>query len=321
MAGMSQDLSRTAPDQLDWSSELSHRFFPLEISPRSLEASPTQVRLREFPHSKFAEISLGAHTASMSARGCSRLTHRYVKVIWLRQGGARLEQNGRAVDLAPNHWTVYDASRPYEVQMAEDAAFTVLLCESGPHDALMRLAQRSAGRLMPTEGGAAVMLATLQATCNEARNLMPVSCSVVIDFAVALLTRELQFGESGLAESRRRAQEVLLRAAEQYLRANLSRQQLSPDHIAAALHVSRRTLYHAFELVGETPQALIRRLRLEQCRDMLGHNASAGISITQLALEFGFSDPAYFTRCFRQRFGCTPSQYRADSLKTEIVAS
>ena len=34
------------------------------------------------------------------------------------------------------------------------------------------------------------------------------------------------------------------------------------------------------------------------------------MSITALAFDLGFNDSAYFSRCFRQRFGTTPSGYR-----------
>jgi AraC-like DNA-binding protein len=34
------------------------------------------------------------------------------------------------------------------------------------------------------------------------------------------------------------------------------------------------------------------------------------MSITDVAFELGFSESGYFTRCFRQRFGTTPSRWR-----------
>lgn len=54
----------------------------------------------------------------------------------------------------------------------------------------------------------------------------------------------------------------------------------------------------------------MQRLRLERCRELLGRTPA--LSITEIALDHGFSDPAYFARLFRRRFGITPSQCRAD---------
>jgi AraC-like DNA-binding protein len=250
----------------------------------------------------------------MSSEDCRHLGRRYVKVLWQQRGEAHLELGGRGIDLPAGSWIVYEASRSYELCMTGETSFTALLCDTGGHDGLVNLAQRAAGRSMRTEGAAAVALAALVSMRAEAERMAPQSQSGVADFVVSLLSQELQFADSGNGAARRRVQEALLREAQQYVRQHLDRHDLSPDQIAAAIHVSRRTLYHAFELAGETPQAMVQRLRLERCRDVLSHVRVQAPSITQLALEFGFADPAYFTRVFRQRFGRTPSQYRAEAL-------
>lgn len=291
-------------------SELRHSFFPLDISPDRSTPFSVDVRLAAFSHCKVAEVQASAHTASMSTHGCNRLAQRYIKVIWQQRGHAHLAQSGREQDLHAGQWTVYEASRPYEVQMMQGAAFTVLLCESGGQDGLLGLAQRAAGRSMCIEGGAAIALSTLRAVRDEAGRLPLQSRGIVVDFVTSLLSREMQLSDGDAAAARRRAQEAVLREAQEYLKRHIGQHDLSPDTIAGALRVSRRTLYHAFELAGETPQALIQRLRLERCRDVLAQAGEAQPSITQLALEFGFTDPAYFSRAFRQRFGCAPSQYR-----------
>lgn len=291
-------------------SALRHSFFPLDISTDHASPFNADVRLDEFSHCKFAEVQASAHTATMSRHGCNRLTQRYIKVIWQQQGHAHLEQQGRELNLQAGDWTVYEASLPYEIAMTEDTAFTVFLCESNGQDGLLSLTQRAAGRKMRIEGGAAVALSTLRAMRGEGGQLPLQSRGIVVDFVTSLLSREMQLSDGDAAAARRRAQEVVLREAQEYLKRHLGETELSPDSIANALRVSRRTLYHAFELAGETPQALIQRIRLERCRDVLAQTNASATSITQLALEFGFADPAYFSRAFRQRFGCAPSQYR-----------
>ncbi|MET1535368.1 helix-turn-helix domain-containing protein [Burkholderia sola] len=55
---------------------------------------------------------------------------------------------------------------------------------------------------------------------------------------------------------------------------------------------------------------MIQRLRLEKCHEVLSQTGADGASITRLALQSGFSEPAYFARLFRRCFGVTPSQCR-----------
>ena len=56
-------------------------------------------------------------------------------------------------------------------------------------------------------------------------------------------------------------------------------------------------------------------LSLDDARQKIAQTGADGASITRLALQSGFSDPAYFARLFRRRFGVTPSQCR-DAAKT-----
>lgn len=314
---MTRAPSVTSPTEVDpglWAAEVRRNFFPLELSVDRSSPFEAAVHLADFARCKLAQVSAGAHSASMSSGDCKLLGRRYIKVLWQQRGDAHLDIGGRVVDLPEGNWIVYEASRSYELCMHGDTTFTALVCDAGGHDGWGALAQRAAGRSMRTEGGAAVALAALGAVRAEGDRLAPQSLGGVADFVASLLSQELQFSDGGNAASRRRAQEALLSEAQQYVRQNLDRHDLSPDQIATAIRVSRRTLYHAFELAGETPQAMVQRLRLERCRDVLSHAGAQGPSITQLALEFGFADPAYFTRVFRQRFGRTPSQYRAQAL-------
>lgn len=55
---------------------------------------------------------------------------------------------------------------------------------------------------------------------------------------------------------------------------------------------------------------LLRAKRLDVAHRMLSAPHLRQKEVTQIALESGFSDISYFNRCFRQRFGMTPSTVR-----------
>ena len=56
------------------------------------------------------------------------------------------------------------------------------------------------------------------------------------------------------------------------------------------------------------------RLRLRRASELL---SAGGMPISEIARQSGFENAAYFTRCFRDSLGCTPSEYRrrADRLR------
>lgn len=90
----------------------------------------------------------------------------------------------------------------------------------------------------------------------------------------------------------------------------------SLDAIARYVGLGRRQLERAFhEALGVSPIAFQRSLRLEYGSWLLLNNPP---SITQIALDCGFSDGAHFSRDFRARFGVSPREYqqRKGEMKT-----
>ena len=55
-----------------------------------------------------------------------------------------------------------------------------------------------------------------------------------------------------------------------------------------------------------TPNDFIRSIRLKRACEML---LSTKKNISEVAYATGFSTPKYFTRCFKEEFNQTPSEY------------
>ncbi len=90
---------------------------------------------------------------------------------------------------------------------------------------------------------------------------------------------------------------------------NLSRP-LPIAAIAARLDVSPRQLERRFhDVLGERPAALYRTLRLRYARFLLD---TTDRSVTDIALDAGFSDCAHFSRQFKALHGVAPSVSRGE---------
>lgn len=88
----------------------------------------------------------------------------------------------------------------------------------------------------------------------------------------------------------------------------LSDPDLCTNTIARELGTSARTVQNIFAEMGTTPSAAILDRRLERAAEKL--LADPTLSITEAAFSHGFNDSAYFTRCFRQKFGVSPRAWR-----------
>src|SRR6185295_2330792 len=60
----------------------------------------------------------------------------------------------------------------------------------------------------------------------------------------------------------------------------------------------------------ETLSDFVKRLRLERALTMMSHRRpTREPSLTQIALDCGFSSSSDFSRCFKQRYGASPSRF------------
>jgi AraC family transcriptional regulator len=84
-------------------------------------------------------------------------------------------------------------------------------------------------------------------------------------------------------------------------------------HIRDLSAVARRSPAHfsrKFKLaVGESPHAYVVRRRLEKACDLMITGAA---SLSEIALNVGFSDQAHLCRLFRQAFGQSPANWRRE---------
>ena len=93
--------------------------------------------------------------------------------------------------------------------------------------------------------------------------------------------------------------------------AKLADATLNASAIAAAQGIGRR---HLDEIMlrntGVSTTEQIWRRRIEKAAADLRDPRYAAQSITQVAYDAGFKDPAHFTRAFKKRFQCTPRKWR-----------
>lgn len=105
----------------------------------------------------------------------------------------------------------------------------------------------------------------------------------------------------------------IVQKARDFIHGHLS-EPLSLDAIVAAAGTSRRTLNRAFgDILGDTPQAYVRRVRLHRVRQALADDAEAACTITLLANQWGISEVGRFAGRYKELFGELPSETQARS--------
>ena len=90
------------------------------------------------------------------------------------------------------------------------------------------------------------------------------------------------------------------------LRKGFDNQQLKIQHIAKSIAISERQLYrHSKSYLNDTPVGYLRRYRLQKALVKMREGEALG----NISYEVGFSSHSYFSRCFKQTFGNSPSVF------------
>lgn len=88
--------------------------------------------------------------------------------------------------------------------------------------------------------------------------------------------------------------------------AKLDDADLNVDHLCKTMAMSRSTLNRKLKsLLDISPNDLIRQYRLQKASQLI----SSGLDISSAAYQVGFSSPSYFSQCFKEQYGITPSEY------------
>ncbi|MCL7461225.1 response regulator transcription factor [Pseudomonas sp. NW5] len=101
-----------------------------------------------------------------------------------------------------------------------------------------------------------------------------------------------------------------LQAALKYIDTHY-RQPISEAYLAQLCGMSPSRFSRLFkQWCGIGFQDYLKEKRMQAARDLL---LNSNVAISGVGYLLGFRDPSYFTRCFRQFFGCSPSEYRQNT--------
>ena len=101
--------------------------------------------------------------------------------------------------------------------------------------------------------------------------------------------------------------EQFLQRVMQIMEAHMADAAFSVEALGLDVGMSRMQLHRKLKgLTDQSPGEFIRSFRLKRAAMLLTQNYG---NISEVAFSVGFNEPAYFTKCFKEQFGQTPSEY------------
>ncbi len=107
--------------------------------------------------------------------------------------------------------------------------------------------------------------------------------------------------------------EKFLEKAIKFTEKHIANPDLNIDMFVDHLNISRMQLYRKFAaLTNMTVKEFINDLRLKRAEQIFKEKK---VSVSEVAYGVGFKDLSYFGKCFKQRFGVSPSEYNTQAME------
>ncbi len=105
--------------------------------------------------------------------------------------------------------------------------------------------------------------------------------------------------------------EEFMRKVTTFIESNLTNSSLSVDQLAQCVSLSKVQTYRKIKAIsGLSIVEFIRAIRLKKAAQLI---LEKQMSFSEISFETGFSTPSYFSKCFHDHFGKTPSEYASDN--------
>ena len=232
-----------------------------------------------------------------------------IKVCVQLHGRATVQQGSHEVALDPGELAVYDTGRPYQIRL--DGAWTCAVMAL-PRDALGLSdsdLDRWMHRVYPATHGPGSVLSHFVVSAVAHPGTAGAAAAAKLGEAGSTLLAGTLLDDGDLAGTD--AAGDMRAHVIRHVRAHLGDPRLSRSSIAAAHHMSARTLDRLFAGQPRSVSGLIRHERLEAVRRDLADPSLRNRSVAALAARWCFFDAAHFSRVFRQHYGHPPSQTRS----------
>ncbi len=271
-----------------WRRVIDDNLVPMDVRFEGGPGARDEILTGTFGTVRVTESATGPGEARRTAKHIRRSDPDLYQLFVQVSGTGVGEQNGHRAELGPGDISLTDLSRPFRcVHPARRAVLVTFPRVALP---LPRAdVARVTGARIPGERGDVALVSTvarrLPAHLDDGVGPARLG-SAVLDLLTVALAGQLDHRAAAPPEARRRS--LRLRIVN-YLDAHLADTDLSPATVAAAHHISVRSLHKLFEGDAQSVAALIRRRRLEGCRRDLLDPTLTHRPVSVTAARWGFA--------------------------------
>ncbi len=250
-------------------------------------------------------------------------------LLILLQGSGTVKQEGRITHINKQRPYVFNPEVPAVLELSRNQInFTIRITMSAFRGSL----ERESGRTLVSELIFQTYLSDSQIRVKALRNFLKYLCDEIdqgnLNFSLPLIEKQYEqtilslvltalphnYKEFMGMEALESAPDCI-RNVEKYVAKNFA-DYISLSKMAVCAGVSTRALQNSFRRFrNTTPMEFLRDYRLSVSRQLIADDKHADRNISEIASNCGFTHLSKFAKCYRKRYGESPSETRKKALR------
>ncbi len=102
--------------------------------------------------------------------------------------------------------------------------------------------------------------------------------------------------------------DIFIQRIMKYIEDNIDNSEMTIEEIVSSVGLSRSAFFKKLKsLTGLAPVEFLKEVRVQRAAQLI---ETGEFNISQITYMVGMSDPRYFSRCFKQKFGMSPREYK-----------
>lgn len=282
-----------------------------QVENRHRDSFDGQLGVADLGMLKMANVASSALDVSRRLADIAQVDEASYLIKFQLSGHSTLQQCGNIAELSPGDFVVCSTADPYRLRFQGPYRMSVLAITADNAWQLFRGMDSLLGRRMCGADPSCGLLSNFVSSVSGKLVSLPDSMARRVENNLLdLLGGVVNATTKSSARARQPAAKTLS-AVQKFIQANLNDRRLGPAMIAARFGISVRYLHKLFAEQPETLTRWIRRQRLHASCQMIKDPSCNHLSITEIALHWGFYDLSHLTHGFNENFGMSPSAMRA----------
>ncbi len=294
-----------------WNDAVCETFVALDCQRSDCDRFWGKIERRKLFDLPFIEVSAYGHTAIRDTRNAAKSDDDFFLLSILHQGEMTIVQRDRTAKLMPGDFAIYDTSEAYQILLNKPFVQSVLkIRRRDITDRVLNASHMTARRITADRGIGHIASNFIRLLSAQLNDIDPQGARQLRTTLLDLVCGAFKELEGELTLPSTESQNLFLHRILQFVEDNLHDENLSCETIAQALGVSGRYLRKLFEGRKQSLSQWIWCRRLDEARRALADFQSVQRSMTAIAYDLGYKDPAHFSKAFKAKFGQTPREFR-----------